>query len=208
MLEVHHAVRYALRFTGSLLFTHRSSGFLLSQRECFCNSAPSWCSFLHGLHKAVCIIRLHKTGDYSIQCFSGKALSSSTSIKTLSTPCDDSYYQSYASYSHSQLNNALLCYLAHTDPLQSMPHDTTDLTQFFVRNHLIRLISFLFLIHTKQFTSYSNKGIVFSITTIPKHSIFLPPWVPTTNAQGGTTTCATTRRQTLHRKDAGDKSKV
>ena len=79
--------------------------------------------FLHGLHKAVCIIRLHKTGDYSIQCFSGKALNSSSSIKALSTPCDDSYYQSYASYSHSQLNNALLCYLAHTDPLQSMPHD-------------------------------------------------------------------------------------
>ena len=209
MLEVHHAVRYALRFTGSLLFTHRSSGFLLSQRECFCNSAPSWCSFLHGLHKAVCIIRLHKTGDYSIQCFSGKALNSSSSIKALSTPCDDSYYQSYASYSHSQLNNALLCYLAHTDPLQSMPHDHHWFDPV-LRQKPPDTVDLLSLSYSYQtiYELQQQRYCFFQLQRFLSIVYFFHLGCQTTNAQGGATTCATTRRQTLHRKDAGDKSKV
>ena len=140
--------------------------------------------FLHGLHKAVCIIRLHKTGDYSIQCFSGKALSSSTSIKTLSTPCDDSYYQSYASYSHSQLYNALLCYLAHTDPLQSMPRDHHWFDSI-LRRKPPDTVAPLSLSYSYQtiYELQQQRYCFFQLQRFLSIFIFLPPWVPTTNAQ-------------------------
>ena len=170
MLEVHHAVRYALRFTGSLLFTHRSSGFLLSQRECFCNSAPSWCSFLHGLHKAVCIIRLHKTGDYSIQCFSGKALSKLNIHQSTFNPLR---WQLLSELRQLQPLSAKQCssvlFSSHgSTPINASrppliwPSSSSETTWYGCSP-----FSVLFIPNNLRVTA--TKVLFFSITTIPKH---------------------------------------